>query len=118
MSCRCFSSLASSPIAASIFRRASVAVLQDSITQSLLVLLLRISHKGKILTMNSPFCRVFSLMTSYSIVNPFGLSALHHLSLPPVKLHCSMLSEDAIKAAVKDYESKRAAANGNGKAST
>ncbi|XP_031103183.1 iron-sulfur cluster assembly protein 1-like [Ipomoea triloba] len=31
-----------------------------------------------------------------------------HLSLPPVKLHCSMLAEDAIKAAVKDYETKRA----------
>ncbi|KAL6524474.1 iron-binding protein [Orobanche hederae] len=30
-----------------------------------------------------------------------------HLSLPPVKLHCSMLAEDAIKAAVKDYEKKR-----------
>ncbi|KAF3334727.1 Iron-sulfur cluster assembly protein 1 [Carex littledalei] len=31
-----------------------------------------------------------------------------HLSLPPVKLHCSMLAEDAIKAAVKDYELKKA----------
>jgi len=31
------------------------------------------------------------------------------LSLPPVKLHCSMLAEDAIKAAVKDYKSKRKA---------
>ncbi|KAL9272817.1 Iron-sulfur cluster assembly protein 1-like protein [Drosera capensis] len=30
-----------------------------------------------------------------------------HLSLPPVKLHCSMLAEDAIKAAIKDYEKKR-----------
>ncbi|XP_051117052.1 iron-sulfur cluster assembly protein 1-like [Andrographis paniculata] len=30
-----------------------------------------------------------------------------HLSLPPVKLHCSMLAEDAIKAAVKDYEAKQ-----------
>lgn len=29
-----------------------------------------------------------------------------HLKLPPVKLHCSMLAEDAIKAAVKDYETK------------
>lgn len=29
------------------------------------------------------------------------------LSLPPVKLHCSMLAEDAIKSAVKDYKSKR-----------
>ena len=30
-----------------------------------------------------------------------------HLSLPPVKLHCSMLAEDAIKAAVKDIKTKR-----------
>lgn len=26
-----------------------------------------------------------------------------HLKLPPVKLHCSMLAEDAIQAAIKDY---------------
>ena len=32
-----------------------------------------------------------------------------HLKLPPVKLHCSMLAEDAIKAAVKDYKEKRGA---------
>jgi NifU-like protein involved in Fe-S cluster formation len=31
-----------------------------------------------------------------------------HLSLPPVKLHCSMLAEDAIQAAIKDYKAKRA----------
>lgn len=30
-----------------------------------------------------------------------------HLSLPPVKLHCSMLAEDAIKAAIKDVEAKK-----------
>lgn len=30
-----------------------------------------------------------------------------HLNLPPVKLHCSMLAEDAIKAAVKDFKAKR-----------
>ncbi|CEO99742.1 NIF system FeS cluster assembly NifU N-terminal domain-containing protein [Plasmodiophora brassicae] len=30
-----------------------------------------------------------------------------HLSLPPVKLHCSMLAEDAIKSAVQDYRKKR-----------
>lgn len=29
-----------------------------------------------------------------------------HLKLPPVKLHCSMLAEDAIKAALKDYQTK------------
>ncbi|XP_071902177.1 iron-sulfur cluster assembly protein 1-like [Coffea arabica] len=39
-----------------------------------------------------------------------------HLSLPPVKLHCSMLAEDAIKAAVKDYEAKRAKQNGSAEA--
>lgn len=32
-----------------------------------------------------------------------------HLSLPPVKLHCSMLAEDAIKAAVSDWKAKQAA---------
>ncbi|MGK3736290.1 MAG: NifU-like protein involved in Fe-S cluster formation [Bacillariaceae sp.] len=31
-----------------------------------------------------------------------------HLKLPPVKLHCSMLAEDAIKAAVKDWKAKQA----------
>jgi nitrogen fixation NifU-like protein len=30
-----------------------------------------------------------------------------HLKLPPVKLHCSMLAEDAIKAAVADYAKKQ-----------
>ena len=28
------------------------------------------------------------------------------LSLPPVKIHCSVLAEDAIKAAIKDYKDK------------
>jgi len=28
------------------------------------------------------------------------------LSLPPVKIHCSVLAEDAIKSAIKDYQSK------------
>lgn len=32
-----------------------------------------------------------------------------HLKLPPVKLHCSMLAEDAIKAAVQDYKAKQKA---------
>ena len=29
-----------------------------------------------------------------------------HLSLPPVKIHCSVLAEDAIKAAIADYKNK------------
>jgi nitrogen fixation NifU-like protein len=31
------------------------------------------------------------------------------LALPPVKIHCSILAEDAIKAAVNDYQQKHAA---------
>jgi len=30
------------------------------------------------------------------------------LSLPPVKIHCSVLAEDAIKAAINDYKQKAA----------
>ena len=33
-----------------------------------------------------------------------------HLSLPPVKIHCSVLAEDAIKAAVEDYRRKHGGA--------
>lgn len=32
---------------------------------------------------------------------------VEELSLPPVKIHCSVLAEDAIKAAIKDYKSKK-----------
>ena len=32
---------------------------------------------------------------------------VRELSLPPVKIHCSVLAEDAIKAAIKDYQSKQ-----------
>lgn len=34
------------------------------------------------------------------------------LSLPPVKIHCSVLAEDAIKAAIKDYQAKHGVAAG------
>jgi len=30
----------------------------------------------------------------------------HELALPPVKIHCSVLAEDAIKAAIEDYNQK------------
>ena len=32
---------------------------------------------------------------------------VNELSLPPVKIHCSVLAEDAIKAAIGDYKNKR-----------
>merc|ERR1712083_1089376 len=33
-----------------------------------------------------------------------------HLKLPPVKIHCSVLAEEAIQAAIQDYQTKNAAA--------
>ena len=39
-------------------------------------------------------------------INVTNSDIAKHLSLPPVKLHCSMLAEDAIKAAIKDVEQK------------
>lgn len=41
------------------------------------------------------------------VVNIKNTDIASHLKLPPVKLHCSMLAEDAIKAAVKDYNQKK-----------
>ena len=35
------------------------------------------------------------------------------LSLPPVKIHCSVLAEDAIKAAIADYQAKRGVQSDN-----
>lgn len=37
-----------------------------------------------------------------------------HLSLPPVKIHCSVLAEDAIKAAIENFRSKNGANGANG----
>jgi len=34
---------------------------------------------------------------------------VNELSLPPVKIHCSVLAEDAIKAAISDYKKKQTA---------
>ena len=42
-------------------------------------------------------------------VNIDNMAIVEELALPPVKIHCSVLAEDAIKAAVKDYQSKKEA---------
>ena len=39
-----------------------------------------------------------------------------HLSLPPVKIHCSVLAEDAIKAAIADFRTKQTPARRGGDA--
>lgn len=35
-----------------------------------------------------------------------NIEIAQHLSLPPVKIHCSVLAEDAIKSAISDYQKK------------
>jgi nitrogen fixation NifU-like protein len=37
---------------------------------------------------------------------------VNELSLPPVKIHCSVLAEDAIKAAINDYKKKQSVTSG------
>jgi Fe-S cluster assembly scaffold IscU len=39
-----------------------------------------------------------------------NMAIVEELALPPVKIHCSVLAEDAIKAAIKDYQTKSAVA--------
>lgn len=38
-----------------------------------------------------------------------NMQIAEELELPPVKIHCSILAEDAIKAAIEDYKSKKTA---------
>jgi len=45
-----------------------------------------------------------SIETALSISNA---DIARELSLPPVKIHCSVLAEDAIKAAINDYQTKK-----------
>ncbi len=52
------------------------------------------------------FCRVKG-RTVDDVLTIRNSEIAKHLSLPPVKLHCSMLAEDAIKAAVKNLKEKR-----------
>ena len=36
-----------------------------------------------------------------------NVEVVEQLNLPPVKIHCSVLAEDSIKAAIKDYKAKQ-----------
>ena len=41
-----------------------------------------------------------------------NVDILHELSLPPAKIHCTMLAEEAIRVAIDDYKKKWSARNG------
>jgi nitrogen fixation protein NifU and related proteins len=45
--------------------------------------------------------------TIQEVKNIKNSQIVEELCLPPVKIHCSVLAEDAIKAAIKDWENKR-----------
>jgi nitrogen fixation NifU-like protein len=49
-----------------------------------------------------------SLDQAYTIKNS---AIAEELALPPVKIHCSVLAEDAIKSAIEDYRKKQNATN-------
>lgn len=40
-----------------------------------------------------------------------NMDIVEELALPPVKIHCSVLAEDAIKSAIKDYQTKNGIAS-------
>ena len=79
-----------------------------------------LSHMKKILSVDKPiiligvkgggcngmkyFIKGMKLDEAAQIKNAF---ISKHLKLPPVKLHCSMLAEDAIKAAIENYKMKQ-----------
>ncbi|RDA88683.1 hypothetical protein CP532_4073 [Ophiocordyceps camponoti-leonardi (nom. inval.)] len=50
-----------------------------------------------------PFSSLFTAVVASKIRN---VDISKELCLPPVKLHCSMLAEDAIRAAIADYQGK------------
>jgi nitrogen fixation NifU-like protein len=47
-------------------------------------------------------------MTIDQAMNIKNTQIVEELNLPPVKIHCSVLAEDAIKGAIADYKAKRA----------
>ena len=46
-------------------------------------------------------------MTLEEAVKMDNMSLVEELNLPPVKIHCSVLAEDAIKSAINDYRQKQ-----------
>ena len=53
---------------------------------------------------------ITTMVTGQSVELAMGITnavIAQELSLPPVKIHCSVLAEDAIKAAISDYQNKK-----------
>jgi nitrogen fixation NifU-like protein len=46
-------------------------------------------------------------MTLEEAIKMDNMELVEELNLPPVKIHCSVLAEDAIKSAINDYRKKQ-----------
>ncbi|KAG2177065.1 hypothetical protein INT43_007721 [Umbelopsis isabellina] len=64
---------------------------------------------GSAIASSSYMSELVKNMTLDEAGNVKNTTIAKELSLPPVKLHCSMLAEDAIKSAISDYKKKRTA---------
>ena len=62
---------------------------------------------GSAIASSSYVTEILEGMQVEEAMNIKNTDIAEHLKLPPVKLHCSMLAEDAIKAAVSDYKKKK-----------
>lgn len=61
---------------------------------------------GSAIASSSYATEILEGMSIENAMNIKNTDIAGHLRLPPVKLHCSMLAEDAIKAAIVDYKKK------------
>lgn len=61
---------------------------------------------GSAIASSSYVTEILEGMKVEAAMNIKNTDIAQHLRLPPVKLHCSMLAEDAIKAAITDYKKK------------
>ena len=68
---------------------------------------MHISYRTCILDRNAIAKHIFKVINELRIKNT-DISS--HLKLPPVKIHCSVLAEEAIQAAIADYKGKQSAA--------
>ena len=73
-----------------------------------------ISVESQVLQRHLPFFENKSILFVGSLNDTFpaqlkNSQIAEELALPPVKIHCSILAEDAIKAAVADYKEKHPA---------
>ena len=67
---------------------------------------MHVNHKRKALFFHVPKTGGTAIHTAFSHYKITNKDISQYLRLPPVKLHCSMLAEDAIKSAINDYQNK------------